>query len=74
MTLYTLIDMEYPRLGLIHIENFDSTCKHGAGRVLLATADENIFSSHHRATLAHGSGRSDGNDIRMRGRPGTIRR
>ena len=33
MTLYTLIDMEYPASGLIHIENFDSTCKHGAGRV-----------------------------------------
>ena len=47
--------MEYPRLGLIRIENFDQFLVHayqqmqarGAGRVLLATADENI-SAHLR--------------------------
>ena len=55
VALYTLTDMEYPRLGLIRIENFDQFLVHayqqmqarGAGRVLLATADENI-SAHLR--------------------------
>src|SRR4029434_2920138 len=40
-----------------------SKCKRGAGRTLLATADENICNAHLRPAFAHGSCRSDGNDI-----------
>jgi hypothetical protein len=49
-----------------------SKCKRGAGRVPLATADENIFNPHHRPALAHGSGRYGGSRIRVRDRSGTI--